>query len=201
MSMSVNRIENGFTYYCYDHSSDYQQRHKDLLQDIDERQDILESPLQTSLKNMHVEGILEAFVLFCRGEDYNAANMALEQIISYLQFVAHPFFNIANLKTRLEYRIMENRPFHISVLLYSHILSNKACHRTALELAKMLLNLDPSDPLDIMFIIDTFAIRAREYAWLIEAVDWFDKELSVKYLFNIKLSYALAHFHIAIKNK
>lgn len=94
---------------------------------------------------------------------------------------------------------MENRPFHIALLKYLHLLTNRACHRTALEIAKLLLNLDPTDPLAVLFIIDTVALRAREHQWLIEAIDYLDKERAAGFLVNIKYSYALAHFHVASK--
>lgn len=95
---------------------------------------------------------------------------------------------------------MENRPFHILLLKYLHLLTNRACHRTALELAKLLLNLDPTDPLAILFIIDTLALRAREHQWLIDAVDHWSKERNAGFLFNIQFSYAMAHYHVAVKH-
>lgn len=101
---------------------------------------------------------------------------------------------------RLLYVYKENRPFHVAMLKYAYLLSNKACHRTALEIAKMLLNIDPSDPLAVVFIIDTFALRAREHEWLIGAINHFNDERQANLLFNIQYSYAVALFHVALKN-
>ncbi|KAI8430724.1 hypothetical protein MSG28_000908 [Choristoneura fumiferana] len=64
----------------------------------------------------------------------------------------------------------------------------------------MLLNLDPTDPLAILFIIDTLALRAREHQWLIDAVDHWSKERNAGFLFNIQFSYAMAHYHVAVKH-
>lgn len=102
---------------------------------------------------------------------------------------------------RLEYKYMENRPFFIAVLKFAHMLSNKALHRTAVEIAKLLLNLDPSDPLAIIYVIDVFALRAREHHWLIDIVEHWKTERDAGYLFNMQYSNAMAHFHVAKKNK
>lgn len=57
--------------------------------------------------------------------------------------------------------------------LFKHILyvGGRACYRTALEFCKLLLALDPEeDPLAIVLAIDFYALRAREYQWLVS--DW-----------------------------
>lgn len=80
------------------------------------------------------------------------------------------------------------------ILKYIHLLSNRACHRTAMELAKILLNLDESDPLGVVFFIDVLALRAREYSWLLETITYLEQEKMIKHMFNIKFSRALAQF-------
>ncbi|CAH2103766.1 unnamed protein product [Euphydryas editha] len=209
LSMSINRRENDLTFFTFDHSREYQRIHKEFLMKLIQRSTFtflismfnrhLLSEIGQSLKNMHVEGLLEEVDMMFRAEDNTGANTVLEHVIAYMQFVAHPSFNITDIRTRLEYKFMENRPFHIALLKYLHLLTNRACHRTALEIAKLLLNLDPTDPLAVVFIIDTVALRAREHQWLIDAIDYLDKEREAGFLFNIKYSYALAHFHVASK--
>ncbi|XP_045784646.1 transcription factor 25 isoform X2 [Maniola jurtina] len=200
LSMAVMSVQDGITYFAYTHNAEYQTRHKQMLSLLAQRKAVEVVPVYESTRNMHVEGMLELFRLYCQQEEYTTAITLLENLIGYLQFMAHPFFNLTNVNHRLEYSYVENRAFHIAILLYSYLQSNIACHRTALELAKMLTNLDPSDPLGMIFIIDTFAIRAREYKWLIEAIDYWEANRNAKYLFNLKYSYALAHFHI-LNNK
>lgn len=103
--------------------------------------------------------------------------------------------------TRLEYEFVENRPLLIAILKYMHVLTNIACHRTALGLAKVLLSLDPSDPLAVIFIIDTLALRAKEYQWLLDLIEhWRDKRQANR-LFHMRYSRALAMFHVACKKK
>ncbi|KOB67772.1 putative Oligopeptide transporter, partial [Operophtera brumata] len=77
----------------------------------------------------------------------------------------------------------------------------KPCYRTALELGKLLLNLDPSDPLAVIFIIDTLAIRAREYQWLLDLIEYWRETRQANSLFHMRYSRALAMFQLARKNK
>lgn len=102
---------------------------------------------------------------------------------------------------RLDYKFLENRPFHVAMLKYIYLLTNKACHRTALEIAKMMLLVDPNDPLALLSLIDILALRCREHEWLIDAIKYFDRQREAGLLFNIMYSNSLAHFHVALKNK
>ena len=45
-------------------------------------------------------------------------------------------------------------------------LSRRGLHGTALEYAKLLLGLDPTDPRGVLFCIDYLAIRAGQYNFL-----------------------------------
>ncbi len=54
-------------------------------------------------------------------------------------------------------------------------LSRRGLHGTALEYAKLLLGLDPSDPRGVLFCIDYLAIRAHQYkflkVWIAQAIN------------------------------
>lgn len=80
------------------------------------------------------------------------------------------------------------------LLKHIHLLSNRACHHAAMELAKVLLNLDESDPMGVLFVIDVIAIRAREYKWLLDTIAFLEHEEILTHMFNIKFSRALAQF-------
>jgi hypothetical protein len=52
-------------------------------------------------------------------------------------------------------------------------LSRRGLHATALEMCKLLLALDPADPLGALFLIDYLALRSRQFAWLARfAEEW-----------------------------
>lgn len=45
-------------------------------------------------------------------------------------------------------------------------LSRRGLHATSLESCKLLLALDPADPMGALFLADYLALRAQDYEWL-----------------------------------
>ena len=45
-------------------------------------------------------------------------------------------------------------------------MSLRGCYRTAFEFAKLLLSLDPEDPLSILLIIDSLALKSSNLLWV-----------------------------------
>jgi hypothetical protein len=95
---------------------------------------------------------------------------------------------------RLEYIHPENRSFFIALFKYIQLLDRRGCCRTSLELCKLLLNMDHSDPLGVLLLIDNYAIRAKEYSFLLDLSfsEQFEANLSV--LPNFVYNTALAKF-------
>lgn len=70
-----------------------------------------------------------------------------------------------------------------------------------MEFCKVLLNLDPDgDPLAVILIIDFFALRAKEYSWLIDLASEWESSKNLSQLPNFAFSLALAHFHLSDGN-
>lgn len=81
-------------------------------------------------------------------------------------------------------------------------IGGKACYRTSLEFCKLLLSLDPDgDPLATKLIIDFYALRAREYQWLIDFVTEWDESKNLLQLPNFAYSLATAYFYIGDSTK
>ncbi|XP_047041062.1 uncharacterized protein LOC124645306 [Helicoverpa zea] len=189
-------------YFVFNHSEAYQKMHRAFLTRFSTLStSTLLMTMEEARANMHVEALLEISDRLFRVEEAGIANEIVENVVTYLQYVAHPLFVLTQDNVRLEYKFMENRPFHVAMLKYIYLLTNKACHRTALEIAKMMVVIDPSDPLAIISIIDVLALRAREHEWLIGTISYFDRHRDACLLYNINYSNALAHFHVAVKNK
>ncbi|XP_068633046.1 ribosome quality control complex subunit TCF25 isoform X2 [Battus philenor] len=199
LSMIRLANKNDGVYFKFNHSKNYQIAHLSFLLVSDHRFTNPQfSPHDNTYK--HMEAMLEiADSLFFKNECLIASNI-IESIIYQMQSAVHPHFRISDTMCRLEYRYIENRAFHIALLKYAYIVSNRACHRTALEICKVLMNLDQSDPLAVAFVIDTFAIRAREYEWLVNAIEYLNKEKSASSMFNMAYSHALAKYHLAIRD-
>lgn len=84
------------------------------------------------------------------------------------------------------------------VTLFKHLMfvGGRACYRTVLEFCKLLLSLDPDgDPLAIKLALDFYALRAKEYNWLIDFVAEFETTKNLSQLPNFAFSNAIAHFY------
>ncbi|CAH0578026.1 unnamed protein product [Chrysodeixis includens] len=199
LSMAKYREVNDRMYFIFNHSEDYQNMHRKFLSTYPPAQPTtLLLYLDRARKRMHVEALLEIADILLRMKEIAVGNEIIENVVTFLQYVAHPLFKLTATNVRLEYKYLENRPFHVVMLKYICILMNKACYRTALEIAKMLLLLDPSDPLALLNILDVLALGAREYEWLINSMKYFDKQREAGLLYNIKYSVALSYYHIAM---
>ncbi|CAG7826360.1 unnamed protein product, partial [Allacma fusca] len=91
-------------------------------------------------------------------------------------------------------------PFFI--LLFKHLgfVGQRACYRTALELCKRLLSLDPdNDPLCTTLMIDFYAIKSQEYEWLIDLFNFCESKKNLSQLPNFAYSVALASQLLSIE--
>lgn len=198
ISMTVNRVENGLTYFQFEHSPAYQQVQMSFLEAVDSLQAApVFGILNTHL--YHIDSLLQCSDIFKMSDDWQSASESVELALYYLESSMHPSFSFTRGTCRLEYKFQENRCFHIALLKHAGFLSGRACHRTALELCKLGMILDPSDPLGLLLFIDTVALRARQYTWLASAAAQWQSERNVHLLPNWAYSYALAKFYLSSK--
>lgn len=91
---------------------------------------------------------------------------------------------------------MPSRALFITLFKHLTFVGGRACYRTALEFCKLLLSLDPdNDPLAIKLALDFYALRAKEYTWLIDFVQEFETSKNLTQLPNFAFSNAIAHHY------
>ncbi|KNE65653.1 hypothetical protein AMAG_09635 [Allomyces macrogynus ATCC 38327] len=73
----------------------------------------------------------------------------------------------------LPYVVYENRIVFLAMHRRISYLARDACWRTAFEWTKLMLSLDETDPLAMRLVADTYALRAREYDWVVEYATMF----------------------------
>ncbi|XP_035222319.1 transcription factor 25-like [Stegodyphus dumicola] len=112
----------------------------------------------------------------------------------------HPLFNIAQGNFRLEYRRVENRSFFIALFKHLMFVGQRGCNRTALEFCKLLLSLDPEDPLGVILMIDYYAIRSSQYEFLIKLYQEWNPTRNLFQLPNFAFSVPLAMYLLAVEN-
>merc|ERR1719154_25434 len=133
------------------------------------------------------------------GEDSAMAGELIERSLYVLESSFHFSFSLANINCHLDYRRQENRCFFIALFRQISFVSNRACYRTALELTKILLNLDPKeDPMAGILMVDFFALRARENQWFRDFYTVLEKKRNLDQLPNMVYSLALATFHLSL---
>lgn len=129
-------------------------------------------------------------------EDHAMASELIEHAILSLETSFHSMFSLTAGTSRLDYRRQENRAMFITLFKHVQYLEGRACARTALEVAKLILSFDPeNDPLAMILVIDFFALRAHQYEWLIQLYEEWESTNNLSQLPNMAYSYAMALFY------
>jgi Transcriptional repressor TCF25 len=120
----------------------------------------------------------------------------IEHCLYAYEMSFHSMFSVTNGNCRMDYRRQENRGFFIALFKHAQFLAARACPRTALELSKLILSLDPeNDPLAIILVIDYYAIKSKQYEFLINLYREWKSSHNLSLLPNMAYSYALALYH------
>ncbi|CAM8974874.1 unnamed protein product [Rhodiola kirilowii] len=110
------------------------------------------------------------------------------------------------------YSILVDYPYHLDSLLaiseYFKLVGEqqlaanaiakclRGCHRAALEICKLLLSLDPDDPMGAMFCMDYYALRAEQYSWLEQFSEEYGSDNSIWLFPNFSYSLAVCRFFL-----
>ncbi|CAG9839620.1 unnamed protein product [Diabrotica balteata] len=196
LSMSYLENKNNIHYFTYEHSQSYRQVQNKFLDAVESlNPDNIVAILNEH--QYHVDALIQLSDVCELSEHLATAAELIERALYCLEYAYHPLFNVAQGNCRLDYRRQENRALYIVIFKHLMFIGGKACYRTSLEFCKLLLSLDPDgDPLGIVLSIDFYAIRAREYQWLIDFVEEWDGAKNLMWLPNFAYSLAVAHFYL-----
>jgi len=185
-------------WFTWDHSPEYQGVQMEFLKAVESlNPDGIMRILNAH--PMHIDSMLQLSEICKMGDDSAMAAELIERTLYALESNFHPCFNLASGTCHLEYRRQENRSFFMALFRHIHYVASRACYRTALELTKILLNLDPEeDPLAAILMVDFFALRAREYQWIRQMQSVWEKHRNLSQLPNIAFSLALSTFHLSL---
>jgi len=144
----------------------------------------------------HISALLQVSEIAKQERDHATSGDLLERALFSFGRAVHSTFasNLGQGKARLDFRRPENREFWLAANRYIANLSMRATWRTVFEWAKLFLSLDPEgDPYRMSFVIDTYALRARQAQ---QFVDLSTSDVFTplwKQLPNIQLSRGLAY--------
>lgn len=195
LTMECTDQKEGLSFFRYVFSSTYQEvqkRYEDCVASHDPHtlaKLVYQHPY-------HIDSLLAlAEVYKDLGEVQQSAEL-LERCIYALECAWHPTFNVTTGKCRLVYGWDPNKPLFYALFKHMQHLGRRGCHRTALEVCKLILSLDSDDPMGALFCIDYFALRAEQYEWLQRFSREYSSESELPLLPNFSFSLALAQFHI-----
>lgn len=186
--------EKNLIYFAFEHSSTYRQVQQKFLAAVES----MNSDFIVQIINQqpyHVDSLIQLSELCKMSEDGSMAADLIERAIFALENSFHSMFNLTQGNCRLEYRRQENRAFFVCLFKHAQFLEARACSRTALEIVKLIFTLDPSDPLALLLIIDFYAIRSKQYDFLIQLYNEWETTHNLSQLPNMAYSNALALFY------
>ncbi|XP_034658743.1 transcription factor 25 isoform X1 [Drosophila subobscura] len=141
----------------------------------------------------HVDSLVQLSEVCKMTEDFALAAELLERALLLLESSLHINFSLTSGNCRLDYRRQENRSFYIVLFKHAQYLEERACSRTAFEISKLLLSLQPeTDPLAMILVIDYYALRSKQFGWLVEFYEEYNAARNLSQLPNMAYSYALA---------
>merc|ERR1719376_677528 len=189
--------EDGNQIFTFDHSKDYQEVQQQFYQAVESIQpDYIVQIL--NVHPFHIDSMLQLSEICKMGEDSQMATELIERTLFAMEAAFHPLFNMAVGAARLDYRRQENRAFFLALYRHMTYVGSRACYRTALELCKVILNLDPkADPLAIVLVLDFFALRSNQHNWLLKLYNEWEPSRNLSQLPNFAYSVAVAKFELS----
>lgn len=199
LSMELLEAKHGVQYFTFQHSKAYQQiefHFMDAVESLNPQNimDILK------VHPHHVNCLLQLSEISRINEDMPVAAELIERALYVFEITFHSMFSLTQGNCRLDYRRPENRSFYFALFHHLGFVGKRGCYRTALELCKLILSLDPEgDPLCMLLMIDFYALRSEQFEFLIRMNDEWGAHRNLSQLPNFAFSVALAKFHLAKK--
>jgi len=196
LSMELINTAGNVSYFKFVHSKEYQDV-QFLFLDAVESSNHHNIARVLEKNRFHVDSLLTFSDIYKIHDDLKMAREMVERAIYCLECSFHSCFNMTTGNCRLEYKYVENRCIFLLLFKHMKFVSQRACNRTALELCKFLLSLDPvEDPLGSIFYLDYFSVRSGEYQFLIKFVQEWGSDRNLNLLPNWAYSHALATYYV-----
>lgn len=194
ISMELLGVRRGYNYFVFKHSPSYQEVQFLFLDAVESlNPNNISAILNTH--PYHVDSLLQLSEICKMGEDYQMAAELIERALYCLEHSFHTLFSLTQGYSRLAYRRPENRSFFIALFRQIIFVGQKGCYRTALELCKLLLSLEPDeDPLGVLLMIDFYALQSEQFSFLIRLFEEWESHRNLSQLPNFAFSVALAYF-------
>lgn len=186
-----------FIYIRYTHSSSYAQAQR-AFESAKENHDL--NGIANILLNhpYHIDSLTTLADYFKFTGEHQMSADATAKCLYALECAWHPLFTPSR-NCQLKYDHDMNKPLFSALFTHMKNMDRRGCHRSALEICKLLLSLDSNDPVGAMFCIDYYALRAEEHGWLEQFAEEYQSDNSL-WLFP-NFSYSLAICRLCLESK
>ncbi|XVF33045.1 hypothetical protein REPUB_Repub17cG0134500 [Reevesia pubescens] len=195
VSMEFLETKDGYHYFRYSHSSSYDQAQRafEAAQAIHDLNGVASVLLYHPY---HLDSLITMADYFKFVGEHQMSADTIAKCLYALECAWHPMFTPFQGNCQLKFSHDSNKPLFKALFTHMKNMDRRGCHRSALEVCKLLFALDSDDPMGAMFCLDYFALRAGEYAWL----EWFSEDYrsdTSLWLFpNFSYSLAVCRFYL-----
>jgi hypothetical protein len=116
------------------------------------------------LHPFHIEALFQMITFYHLQSNFEQMELLLQRLLYVYQISFHQEFSVLRSDARLDYSASPyNRLFYQALELQIEILGRKGSSRTALELSKVLLGLNPTnDPMGALFLVEYYSLRSKK---------------------------------------
>ncbi|CAK9319247.1 unnamed protein product [Citrullus colocynthis] len=195
LSMEFLGTRNGYHYFRYVHPPSYVEAQKafEAARSIHDLNGIASILLYHPY---HLDSLITMVEYFKFAGDHEMSSDAVAKSLYALECAWHPMFTVFQGNCQLKIGHEMNKPMFTSLFTHVKNLDRRGCHRSALEVCKLLLSLDSDDPMGALFFIDYLSLRAEEYAWLERFGESYKNDTSLWLFPNFSFSLSICRFYL-----
>ncbi|XVF22244.1 hypothetical protein REPUB_Repub12eG0156900 [Reevesia pubescens] len=195
LSMEFLETKDGYHYFRYAPSSSYDQAQRafeaaQAIHDLNGVASVL------VYHPYHLDSLMAMADYFKFVGEHQMSADAIAKCLYALECAWHPMFTPLQGNCQLKFSHDANKPLFKALFAHMKNMDRRGCHRSALEVCKLLLALDSDDPMGAMFCLDYFALRAGEYAWLEQFSEDYRSDTSLWLFPNFSYSLAVCRFYL-----
>ncbi|PKA55795.1 hypothetical protein AXF42_Ash012087 [Apostasia shenzhenica] len=195
LSMELMETKDGLRYFRYVHSAAYAHA-QEAFEAAKSAYDLNAIASILAHYPYHIESLLTFAEVFKFSGEHQSSADVLAKCLFALESAWHPLFSPIQGSCQLKYIHDTNKPLFTALFSHMRNLDRRGCHRSALEVCKLLLSLDTDDPKGALFCIDYFSLRAQEFKWLEKFADLYRSDSSLWMFPNFSYSLAVSRFYL-----
>ena len=200
-SECVAGLDEPTRWFVFTHSSAYRRSQREL----DDAVEVGNPALLQELVQRHpcqVDALLRLGEFCGKTGQLELAAELTERALYYCEQALHPMCKLLDGTARLSFAEPANQPFFLALFRHMIGCGRRGCARTALEIGRLLLSLDPDrDPMHVLLHLDYYALRSASASTepAVEALQWLLQlpqqlpQHSLSLYPNIAFSLALTH--------